>query len=270
MSICNLRISFTDVRQAGPTACASPLNPLTGKKLDTEHPARSTPNRGNADVAWPSLEDVLLKGVPVRESEVDQTSKEVKEEESISPETKFDFDQDEGLPDAHISDVEEHLSTPKHTQTRIGNRKENFRKPRTPVSEKPVNGTPNGRLPPAKPPANALDLDTEFADLTDEDIREVLETLRARRSKKQLEPGLTGRSQMSKRTTPVVTEEESSAEDIEVPVLREIPSRSKVKFDEKLRFKSASLESLPVQETNKSIFLEASALAITCFFASTH
>ncbi|KAL5533039.1 hypothetical protein ACEPAF_4815 [Sanghuangporus sanghuang] len=226
------------------------------KKLDAKQSTEHTSKRNNGIPALPSLEDVLLKGVPVKESITAQKTNEVDDEDSNDSETNIDFDRVGHLPAAHIADLDE-FDIDEDEQSHVNNLEANYlAEPHTPLSRKSVDETPVHRARPEKPPKNALDLDTEFIDLTDENIREVLKSLRARRSRKQHELGNTVRAQAStKGASLVVGEQEPSSDGIEVPTLREIPSRHKVKFEEKPRYKSAPVESLPVQETEKKLFM---------------
>ncbi|OCB84337.1 hypothetical protein A7U60_g9017 [Sanghuangporus baumii] len=226
------------------------------KKLDAKQSTEHTSKRNNGIPALPSLEDVLLKGVPVKESITAQKTNEVDDEDSNDSETNIDFDRVGHLPAAHIADLDE-FDIDEDEQSHVNNLEANYlAEPHTPLSRKSVDETPVHRARPEKPPKNALDLDTEFIDLTDENIREVLKSLRARRSRKQHELGNTVRAQAStKGASLVVGEQEPSSDGIEVPTLREIPSRHKVKFEEKPRYKSAPVESLPVQETGKKLFM---------------
>ncbi|KAL5490409.1 hypothetical protein ACEPAI_5242 [Sanghuangporus weigelae] len=236
---------------------AQPSNRTIKKKLNAKQPTEHTSKRNNGISALPSLEDILLKGVPVKESIIAQKVNEVDDEDSNDPENNIDFDRVGHLPAVHIADLDEFLDVDQDEQSHVNNLEASYlAEPHTPLSRKPVDGTLVHRARPEKPPKNALDLDTELIDLTDEDIREVLKSLRARRSRKQRELGNTARPQApTKEASLVVGEQEPSSDGIEAPTLREIPSRQKVKFDEKLRYKSASLESLPVQETGRNLFV---------------
>ncbi|KAL5529125.1 hypothetical protein ACEPAG_5099 [Sanghuangporus baumii] len=227
------------------------------KKLNAKQPTEHTPKRNDRISALPSLEDILLKGVPVKESITAQKTIEVDDADSNDPETNIDFDRVGHMPAAHIADLDEFFGVDEDEQSHVNNLEAScLEEPRTPLSRKPVDGTLVHRARLEKPPKNALDLDSEFIDLTDEDIREVLKSLRARRSRKQHELGNTVRPRApTNGASLVVGEQEPSSDGIEARTLREIPLRHKVKFDERPRYKSAPLESLPAQETGKNLFM---------------
>ncbi|KAL5511543.1 hypothetical protein ACEPAH_4760 [Sanghuangporus vaninii] len=239
-----------------PTDHKLPVHFPVDKKLDAKRSTEHISKRHNGIPALPSLEDVLLKGVPVKESVIAQKTNEIDDEDSNDSETNIDLDRVGHLPAAHTADVDEFLDIDEDEQSHVNNLEANcLVEPHTPLSRKPVDETPVHKAQPEKP-KNALDLDTEFIDLTDEDIREVLKSLRARRSRKQRELGNTARLQAStKKASFEVGEQEQSSDGIEAPTLRQIPSRHKVKFEEKLRYRSAPVESLPVQETGKKLFM---------------
>lgn len=124
-------------------------------------------------------------------------------------------------------------------------------RPHTPPQEKARQEPPSSpRVSKPKHPKKTFDLDSDLMDLTDDDVKEVLQTLRERRAKGKLEfgkaPLLEDPAQKILATN--IGRESSPLEANKVQELQKMLSRPKVKFNEELRFKSASLETLSDQE----------------------
>lgn len=194
----------------------------------------------------PSLEDILLKGAVVEKIEIEQTEMAEAEDEIMNNDSC-------NMDDVHSGNIEDGQTIPPMDVDDVPYTVELniHERPHTPPQEKAQPEPPSSpHVSNSRHPKKVFDLDSDLMDLTDEDVKEVLQTLRARRAKGKLEfgkaPLLDDSVQEILATN--IGRESSPLEANKAQELQKMLSRPKVKFNEELRFKSASLETLSDQE----------------------
>ncbi|EJD05940.1 uncharacterized protein FOMMEDRAFT_166245 [Fomitiporia mediterranea MF3/22] len=205
-----------------------------------------TSNENTKTINFPSLSEVLLGGAVVKESEAKPRKTIEVDREAFSDdndgdnvETEFNLQQHDTPPSfAHgsesndglvnQSDVEDDEITKRHGA------------PHTPPLPQAKSHSPVIEAVVHRRPKEITALDDEPIDLTDDDIKEALRSLRLRRTEKAQELQKASRPQKSiHKSLVTVVDQESSDED---RAQAEVLSHPRVKFDERLRYKLDPLE----------------------------